>query len=257
MKLPKWITVCIVLLAVAAAAQFAAILKLKSDLARAEEKTERLSDKFAEIAFEAGNTKKADRSPDEGALKNLELKVISALRRIDALESGDLGSQSLEEAIDQKLSEKMSSRATENAMLAGLGHIRGAGFRRAPIESVYKSLEMDEDQKSRFSATIKRLREGLLELSDLANNDDPEFVKELNGLVMERGRPRQRNEKVREKLSSRNAPGSDKTYLDALVEMRTGAFSEMEQYLTADQIQKFKDMRTSIFNIGIGQEKEE
>jgi phage gp16-like protein len=256
LKPPKWIAVCIVLLAAAAGAEFAVILKLRYDLEAAREKTERLSDRFAEIAFESGNSK-GMQSADNSGLKSLELKLVSALRRLDALESQDGRSPNLDEAIDRKLSEKVNHGQTESAMLAGLGQNRGPRFRRTPIDSIVEKLDMTDEQKSKFTDIVQRVKNSMLELSETANNEDPEFVKEINELVRDRSRPRLRSERIKEKLSSKNLPGSDETYLETLTQLRSKAFSELESVLTAEQVQAFKDMRVSIFNIRIDNATEE
>ncbi|MCP4600090.1 MAG: hypothetical protein GY847_06055 [Proteobacteria bacterium] len=244
MKMPRWIILLLALAAIFALAEFVMILNLGSDLEKAERKIERLSDKYAEIAFEGVPEPKTAPQPlASERLRDIELKLGVLEKNLKGLESGELGDVDLDHVIGNKVGEMMMSAVA----------MRGRMRSKTSLGVISKQLDLSEDQEQQFAEVARKSKTNILEMAQLANAEDLEFVAELNRVIKKRFRkPKNKIKKVREALSSWSRPGSNETYLEALTRMHKEDLEELGHVLTGDQLRQYKKMRISTFYVWSG-----
>ncbi|MCP4679296.1 MAG: hypothetical protein GY854_28170 [Deltaproteobacteria bacterium] len=244
MQIPRWIVGVVALTAIAAVGECALIFSLQLELDDAKTKIERLSDQVAEVVYE-GETpskKKGENTQESERLKSMELQVLALKRRIDMFESGEIGEIDLDEVVDRKLGEKM---------MAAAAAIRGRMVAKASLSQISKQLDLTGSQKQQFTDAVHKSKESIMEMAELANSEDIEFVKDLNSTLKERMLPRKKIEAIKIKLARSNPPGSDDSYLQFLIDVRKRALEDLEHTLTEEQFEKFKTMRVSPFAVRI------
>ncbi len=243
--IPKWLFISVLLIGVVAMGEAVMIWRLDSQLKGATKKIERLSDRFADIAYEE---KSADRTEpptvNNTQLQALELRINAVSQRLEALDSGDVDEAQVdvEEVVNRKLGEKM---------MAAVGFMRNRAQINKYVNVVGKRLSLTPDQKVEVGDIVGEARKTIFEMSKKAGQEDMEIVQEINTLMKTKMPRRKKVRQIREALSSSSPPGSDETYLDMLVNVRAESLDDLSQVFTEEQFNKFTKLRLSPF-AGVG-----